>query len=486
MRWITSISTVMEMVIKGLLLAILLVVGLVLGVGLWRSWSSNAQGITIHSFTETGADTLGDKSKNVGEDIADVLESEILQIAQFHTLINPWGSPKELPSLQMTGPQTIQRVGGAIKLAGIELPVEMVIEIFKAVFARPRTQYTITGSFQKVSSDTETAVQEPENTEKDDCPKPPSDTETAVKASENTAKDDCLRFPPGLGTRVQLIVRLESDGRMLKRWSCKSLITKNAEHNAEIPSYLEQHLREIAYEIMWIVLDKVEANSLKNFQCFIRGVELFRQYKDKQKFFSEAENTLLNVIYHNKTSARGYFYLGNLYNWRAYHENNEVSASEHRNKARQMYEATGTKETANSGEALALSKFGIGLVYYRHYSKEMKDFKENKSGKAPDTKLLDNAYINFTSSWEKDKKFYFSRTGMALVNKAKAEITKEDSKEIKRYIEESIKEFKYAKGISQELKDIDSVKWLDRQIRDLEFKKREFEAEVAAQDSKRP
>ena len=106
----------MEMVIKGLLLAILLIVGIVLGVGLWRSWSSNAQGITIHSFTETGADTLGDQSKNAGDDIADVLESEILQIAQFHTLINPWGSPKELPSLQMTGPQTVQRVGGQLNL----------------------------------------------------------------------------------------------------------------------------------------------------------------------------------------------------------------------------------------------------------------------------------------------------------------------------------------------------------------------------------
>jgi hypothetical protein len=458
-RWITSIPTVVETVIKVFLLAILLLVGIVVGLGLWQSWSSNAQGITMHSFTETGANIRGEKSRSEGDDIADSLEAELLQVAEFHTLINPWGSPKELPSLQMTGPQTIQRVGGTITFPGIELPVEMVVEIFRVIFARPRTQYTITGSFQKVSSDTKTDVEKPASTEKDDCPRPFSD-----KEGESTEKDDCLRFPPGPGTRVQITVRLEADGRMLKRWSCKSLIPSNA----ETPSHLKQHLREISYEIMWIVLEKVEANSLKNFKCYIRGVELFRQYKDKQKSFGEAENTLLNVIHNNKASARGHFYLGNLYNWRSYYENNEKDENYYRDRAKQMYEITGKKVTTNSVEALALSEFGMGLIYYRQYSKE------KKNGKAPDTKLLDKAYTHFTNSYQKDKKFYFSRTGNALVKKTKAEITEIDTEERKRYIDDAIKEFEYAKEISQDLKDIDSVKWLDRQIRDLEFEKRDM------------
>jgi tetratricopeptide (TPR) repeat protein len=462
-RWITSIPTVVEAVIKVFLLAILLLVGIVVGLGLWQSWISNAQGITMHSFTETGANMRGEKSRSEGDDIADSLEAALLQIAEFHTLINPWGSPKDLPSLQMTGPQTIQRVGGTITFPGIELPVEMVVEIFRVIFARPRTQYTITGSFQKVSSDTKTDVEKPTSTAKDACPRPFSD-----KERESTEKDDCLSFPRGPGTRVQITVRLESDGRMLKRWSCKSLITNKAEGNAETPSYLEQHLREISYEIMWIVLEKVEANSLKNFKCYIRGVELFRQYKDKQKSFDEAESTLLNVVYNNKASARGYFYLGNLYNWRSYYEANEKDEDYYRERAKEMYGITSKKATTNSVEALALSEFGMGLIYYRHYSKE------KKNGKDPDTDLLDKADTHFTDSYQKDKKFYFSRTGKALVYKARSEITKIKIKERKRYIDDAIEEFQYAKEISQDLKDIDSVKWLDRQIRDLEFKKQDM------------
>jgi hypothetical protein len=496
-RWITSIPTVVEAVIKVFLLVILLLVGLVVGWGLWQSWSSNAQGITLHSFTETGADIRGDKSRSEGDDIADSLEAELLQVTEFHTLINPWGSPKELPSLQMTGPQTLQRVGGTIQLPGIELPVEMVVEIFRVIFARPRTQYTITGSFQKLSSNTKTDVEKPASTEKDDCPRPPSDKKLKKLLPNNvdyanfnrpkgggmphnTEKDDCLRFPPGPGTRVRIIVRLESDGRMLKRWSCNSLIPNKAEHNVETPPYLEQHLREIAYDIMWIVLEKVEANSLKNFKCYIRGVELFRQYKDKQKHdpqsFDESEDTLLNVIYNNEASARGYFYLGNLYNWRSYYEDNEEKADYYRSIAKGIYEITGKKSTSNPVEASALSEFGVGLTYYRHYGKE------NKNGNEPDAKLLDKAYTHFANSYQKDKKFYFSRTGNALINKIKSENTEIDIKERKRYIDDSIKEFEFAKGVSQDLKDIDSVKWLDRQIRDLEFKKRE----MADQENKGP
>ena len=112
MRWIESASTVVEMVIRVLLLVILLVVGTVLVVGLLRLGRADSKSITIASFTESTADTREDKSRGLGHDLADSLEFEILRIAQLHTLTNPWGSPQELPSLQMTGAQTVERVGG--------------------------------------------------------------------------------------------------------------------------------------------------------------------------------------------------------------------------------------------------------------------------------------------------------------------------------------------------------------------------------------
>jgi hypothetical protein len=243
MGWITSVSTVLEMIIRALLLIILLVVGTVLVIGLFRLGRSTSKSITIASFTETGANTREDKSRGLGHDIADALEFEVLRIAQLHALTNPWGSPKELPSLQMTGPQTVER-GGTISLAGIELPVEVVVEILKPLLARPRTHYLITGNFQRFLSGDGTRVKGSGNKEE---------------------KDDCLKFPAGDGTPGQIIIRLEADGGMLKRWSCKSLLTSAVEHDAENSSSLSGNLRKIAYEIMWIVLEGVEANSLENF-----------------------------------------------------------------------------------------------------------------------------------------------------------------------------------------------------------------------------
>jgi hypothetical protein len=65
MRWITSVSTVVEMIIRVLLLIILVVVGTVLVVGLTRLGRANSKSITIASFTETSADTREDKGRGL-------------------------------------------------------------------------------------------------------------------------------------------------------------------------------------------------------------------------------------------------------------------------------------------------------------------------------------------------------------------------------------------------------------------------------------
>jgi hypothetical protein len=449
MRWITSASTVVEMIIRVLLLIILVVVGTVLIVGLNRLGRANSKSITVASFTESGADTREDKSGGLGHDIADTLEFEFLRIAQLHTLTNPWGSPKELPSLQMTGPQTVERVGGTISVAGVELPVEVVVEILKPLLARPRTQYLITGNFQKVRSGEGTWVKESGHTEEENA---------------------CLRFPSGEGTRIQIIVRLEADGRMLKRWNCKSLLPSAAEHNTENRSSLAWHLREIAYEIMWIVLEGVEANSLQNFKDFIQGIDSFREYKDKKyEAFDKAESSLSEATKKNSAYARAYFYLGNLYSWRAYYEKDEDDEHICEQKARYMYNLTAMKNTLKPHEAGAMSKFGMGLLDYRRYRKA----KEQR--KPLDVQLLASANKAFTASWKEDQEFYLARTGNALVYKEEAERLKEPEKKKERegYLNRAIEGFQYAKAVAADLKDADSVKWLDRQILELEFKKRE-------------
>jgi tetratricopeptide (TPR) repeat protein len=448
MGWIKSVSSVLEMIIRALLLIILLVVGTVLVVGLFRLGRAASKSITIASFTETGVNISNDKSKGLDQDIADALEFEILRIAQLHTLTNPWGSPQELPSLQMTGPQTVERVGGKISLGGIELPVEVVVEILKPLLARPRTQYMITGTFQKFLSGDGTRGKESGNMEE---------------------KADCLTFPSGDGTPVQIIIRLEADGRMLKRWSCKSLLTSAAEYDTENSSSLAGHLRKIAYEIMWIVLEGVEANSLENFKNFIKGVDLFRQYKDKKcEVFNDAEDTLSKAIEQNETYARAYFYLGNLYSWKAYYGKDEDIEREYEEKARSMYNKTKMNATSKPSEAEALGYFGHGLLDYRHYRKS------KNQGKFSDVKLLDSAIEAFTASGEKDKEFYLARTGNALVYKEKAELLSQakNGKEKEDYLDRAIKAFDDAKVVATALKDMDSIKWLDRQILDLNFKKR--------------
>jgi hypothetical protein len=82
----------------------------------------------------------------------------------------------------------------------------------------------------------------------------------------------------------------------------------------------------------------------------------------------------------------------------------------------------------------------------------------------------------FTAAWKEDAEFYLARIGNALVYKEEAELLKkpEKKKEREGYLNRAIGEFQYAKAVAADLKDADSVKWLDRQILELEFKKREW------------
>ena len=224
-------------------------------------------------------------------------------------------------------------------------PVEVVVKVLKPLLARPRTEYVITGKFQRLTST----------------------DGTRMNASGRTAeKDDCLMVPLGDGIPVQLIVRLEADGRMHKRWTCLSLLTSAADRDADTPSpldlYLARHLRKLAYEIMWIVLEGVEANSFENFKAFIEGVETFRKYKDlvrlssttkdegkklsrpeelkMQEVFDKAETLLKQAIEKNRAYARAHFYLGNLYSRRAHDEEDESSGNMYEERAKDMYRRT--------------------------------------------------------------------------------------------------------------------------------------------------
>jgi transcriptional regulator with XRE-family HTH domain len=186
------------------------------------------------------------------------------------------------------------------------------------------------------------------------------------------------------------------------------------------------------------------------------------------------------VIQQNDVYARAYFYLGNLYSWRAYYEEDEGKERIFQAHARDMYTQTAQKSTLRPQESDALSHFGLGLVHYRQY---MKTKKQNRN---PDIQLLKHAHQAFTTAWEKDKSFYFVRTARALVYKQRTELLKEqkEQKQREQHINHAIQEFQYAKAIAADLKDTESLKWIDRQILELKFKKRgmgEPEWQVAVQ-----
>jgi tetratricopeptide (TPR) repeat protein len=440
LRFLKSVPLIGETVSKVLLPVVLLVVvSTVLMGGFVWSWRSASNRITITSFT----DTSGDKSAGVGHALADALESEILRIAQLHTLKNPWGRSQEVPSLEMTGPQTVERGGGTISFAGIELPLDVVAQALKPWFIRSTTQYVITGSLQRL----------------------PSGEDARMAAlGDTTATDICRRVPSGTSMWIQLIVRLEENGRMLKRWSCMARLRGAADSTTDPHPELAQYLRKIAYEITWITLEGIEANSLQNFQDFIEGVELFRQYKDKKyEVFDTAEQMLSRAVEQNPGYARAHFFLGNLYSWRAHYEQDAEGARTYEERAKSAYEETGRGATTNPDEARALKNFGMGLIDYRHYLKVKKNH-------LPHTeqvyKRLEEAGQAFTAAWEQVHAFYFARTGRALVYKAKAKLLHQAGEKTGTAgcLNEAITEFQYAKDTAANLKDIDSVKWIDKQL----------------------
>jgi tetratricopeptide (TPR) repeat protein len=446
LRLLKSVPLIGEIVSKVLLPVVLLVVlSIVLMGGLLWSWQSGGNSITITSFTETS----GDKGRGVGHALADALESEILRIAQLHTLKNPWGRSQEVPSLEMTGPQTVERGGGTISFAGIELPLEVIAQALKPWFIRSRTQYVITGSLQRV----------------------PSGDDTPVHAAGGTKEVDCRNFPSGKGIRVHLIVRLEEDGRMRKRWSCMVRLSGDADSDADIHSALAQYLRKIAFEITWITLEGIEASSLENFKDFIEGVDLFRQYKDKNyNAFDTAEQALSRAVEQNAGYARAHFFLGNLYSWRAHYEQDADGARTFEEWAKSEYEKTGRGATTNPDEARALRNFGIGLIDYRHYLKVKKN---HLSSMQQVYKRLEDAGKAFTAAWEQDHAFYFARTGRALVYKEKANLLNQAGEKTGTAgcLNYAIREFQYAKDAAADLKDMDSVKWIDKQMLALELEK---------------
>jgi hypothetical protein len=285
---------------KIVLTVVVLVLAIAFVADLPRVWMSER--ITIASFT----DTMGDKSGELGNVIPDVIESEILRIVHLTTPGNPWepsppqegtspeisaqeGTPPKVLLLEMTGAQIIERGGGKISFLGIELPLDMALQTLKPLLPNSKPHYTITGRLQRF----------------------PSGEDTQMEQSEDLIeKDDCLRFPSGKGMLAQLIVRLEEDGRMLKRWSCMARLTEDAEGNAKILPDLVSYLRKIAFATTLITVKDMEANSSKNFDDFIHGVDFFRRYKDDpirdNANFDRSESFLLNVIENNPKYARAH------------------------------------------------------------------------------------------------------------------------------------------------------------------------------------
>jgi hypothetical protein len=316
------------------------------------------------------------------------------------------------------------------------------------------------------------------------------------ESSGDKQKGECRRFPPGNGTRVQIIVRLEEDGQLLKRWSCVSRLTSQDENNVEIRPTLMQYLQDIAYEVMWVALERTEANSLENFKNFIEGVDHFRKYKDNRKhddiIFKKAEELISEkVIKENEKFARAYFYLGNLYSWRASYAHKEEDYNkrdEYEEKSKKQYEQAGNGIAIKPSEAMAYKYFGTGLVDYRHYrnindSDKMKD--ENK-------KLLETADQNFNKAVEEDEDFYFAKSGSALIYTDKAMLLKahlkklteqksnsdestRESREKEAYLNESVKaclkkaitEFQSIREAAIRLNHRDNLKWIDKKILDL-------------------
>jgi hypothetical protein len=247
---------------------------------------------------------------------------------------------------------------------------------------------------------------------------------------------------------------------------------------------------------MWVALERTEANSLENFKNFIEGVDHFRTYKDNKKHdetvFKKAEKLISEkVIQENEKFARAHFYLGNLYSWRANYAHTEKDYNkrdEYEKKAKEQYEKAGNGIAIKPSEAMAYKYFGIGLVDYRHY----RNLNNSDKMKIENRKLLEAADQNFQKAWEGDKEFYFAKSGSALLYTEEAMLLKAHLKKLteqklnsnepirelreqETYLDEAVKaclkkaiaEFQSSREAASKSNHIDSLKWIDKKILDL-------------------
>jgi hypothetical protein len=233
---------------------------------------------------------------------------------------------------------------------------------------------------------------------------------------------------------------------------------------------------------MWNVLEGVEAESFDTFKHFIEGVDLFRQYKQSQgknlAVFQRAETVLANAIAKSPAYARAYFYLGNLYSWRAVYEDlGSNSEQQYEAAAREAYAAVESGHTYRSYEASALSHFGKGLVGFRHYKKR----KTHTPLPAKEAyKVLVTAHTAFTVALQHAPEFYFAQTGRAQIyQEIAASLQAPGERQGQRdCLTHARTEFLAAKKTATSLKDKDSVRWIAKQIGELRLQQENTPAET--------
>jgi hypothetical protein len=327
----------------------------------------------------------------------------------------------------MTGPQAYERVG-TVSFMGIELPVGEVVLALRALWPSWYTRYVITGSLQNCLAD----------------------------------KTTC----------AYLSVRLEEDGRTRKHWNYNLLLDNEDDIDGQV--------QELAYQIMWSTLNGIEANSLESFKGFIEGVDLFRQYKDKRcsDYFFKAKSYLSKAIDIDKKYAKAHFYLGNLYNWRAYFAAPESEDEKYyREEAINHYREAGRGYTVNPYEVESFMNFGMGLVYHRAYSKMKEIYQEHVLDKLSELNwYLTKADESYTKVTNQDQDFYFAKTGRGLIYKEKDYLGSKGFNGINNhelYIHCAMEELRHARYIAEDRKDKESLRWLDRNLHDLKRKLRD-------------
>jgi hypothetical protein len=407
---------------KALLLVFLIMLTIAFIRVIW-AWMFEADSITVASFadasfTTTGVDSNRNKGGGLGNAISESLAAEIYHINQTYALQTPWGSEEEgTLVLAMPNLQAYERLG-MISFAGIQLPVGEAALALKALLPSRYIRYVITGSVQMSLS----------------------------------------------GESAIVMTRLEENGQARKYWSREVPLTDDAEMRA--------HIRELAYQIMSRVLG--ESIGEKTLKDLIEGVALFRQYKDtdQPEAFDKAERYLVKVTKDDKKYTRAHFYLGNLYNWRAYFAPLESEDEQHyREKAMRHYEEAGYGYAVNPYEAESFMNFGMGLVYHRAYYKIRNRYQERFMEKLPELHtLLIKAHNYYTRVANQDEDFYFARTGRALIYIEKEHLSPHgldgrDKPEL--FIHCAIKELRHAQYIASYRNDDVSSRSIERMISDL-------------------